>query len=370
LALNKRSWHHPKAGGSELNLEESLKRLAERDHQVHVLVGSDEGRERKQDDESVSIRRVGIDDRFPAPWDVVIAYLTVTIYFYLHCYRLSPDVVYTVNTPLPWPVMTRRPRVGIFHHIAIDSFFETHPFPQNLLGYISQWLGVLRERNTPTVSVSPSTTDQLVSRGHDPETVHEIRNGLDLDKYNSGTESDSPRIVYVGGLERYKGVDRIPDIHRALEQLSEAPVTLDIAGRDGPVRDSVERYCRSTTNACFYGFVSEEKKIELLQSAWVFIAPSRVEGWGIAVLEANACGTPAVGSDVSGLRDSILNAETGFLTDGSDPEQFASKVDTLLRDDTMRAAFSHEARNWSEQHSWEATVDQLEELFVSVSVSE
>lgn len=370
LALNKRSWHHSKAGGSELNLEQSLKRLAERGHQVHVVVGSDEGRSREVEDESVSIHRVGFDDWFPAPWDVVVAYLTITVYFYLYCYRLSPDVVYTVNAPLPWPVVTRRARVGIFHHIAIDSFFETHPFPQNLLGYLSQWFGVLRERNNPTVSVSPSTTEELVSRGHDPTTVYEIRNGLDLDKYSPGTESSSPRVVYVGGLERYKGVDRIPRIHRCIEEISERPVLLDIAGRDGPIKASIEEYCRNSAHACFHGFISEEEKVELLQSAWVYIAPSRVEGWGIAVLEANACRTPAVGSDVNGLRDSIRDGETGFLTDGSDPEQFASRVNKLLMRDDMRSAFSEEARSWAEQHSWESAVDQLEDLFISVSVFE
>jgi glycosyltransferase involved in cell wall biosynthesis len=370
LALNKRSWHHSKAGGSELNLEETLKRLGERGHQIHLLVGPDEGRPRLTADESVSIHRVGSDRSVPAPWDVVLSYLVVSMFFYWYLYRLSPDVVYTVNTPLPWPVVTRRPRVVIFHHVAIDSFFETHPFPQNLLGYLSQWLGVVRERTTPTVSVSPSTTDELVSRGHASDTVHEIRNGLDLERYRPGTESISPRIVYVGGLERYKGVDRIPRIFQAVQELSDRTVRLDVAGRDGPVRDEIEAYCAETDGAMYHGFISEERKIEILQNAWVFIAPSRIEGWGIAVLEANACGTPAVGSDVNGLRDSIRDGETGLLADGADADKFARHVNALLADDERRAVLRQNARDWAEQHSWDRAVDQLERLFRSAVAPE
>lgn len=363
LALNKRSWHHSKSGGSELNLEETLKRLAKRGHQVHLLTGSDEGRAKTEHDDSVSIRRVGFDHRFSPPWNVVISYLTVSIYFYWYLFRTSPDVVYTVNTPLPWPVVTRRPRVAIFHHIAIDSFFDTHPFPQSLLGYVSQWLGVLREWNNPTVSVSPSTTEELVSRGHDPDTVYEVRNGLNLEKYSPETESAIPRIVYVGGLERYKGVDRIPKIHQDLQKMRDSPVHLDIAGRDGPVREKIVEYCEETDEAHYHGFVSEEKKINLLQSAWVFIAPSRMEGWGIAVLEANACGTPAVGSNVNGLRDSIRDEKTGLLVDGSETALFAAQINDLLVHDQRRNTFARQARSWAEQHSWKDTVTQLEGVF-------
>jgi glycosyltransferase involved in cell wall biosynthesis len=280
---------------------------------------------------------------------------------------VSPDVIYTVNTPLPWLVITRRPRVGIFHHIAIDSFFETHPFPQNLLGYVSQWVGVLRERNNPTVSVSPSTSRELVSRGHKPQNVHEIRNGLDLGTYSPGETSPVPRILYVGGLDRYKGVDRIPGIHQSLSEIFDSTVHLDVAGRDGPVKEEIKTYCAQTESAHFHGFVSMEKKINLLQSAWVFIAPSRVEGWGIAVLEANACGTPAVGSDVNGLRDSIRDGESGLLVDGSNPTEFAACINDLLSNTQKRETFEANARSWAEQHSWEQTVDQLEELFISVS---
>jgi glycosyltransferase involved in cell wall biosynthesis len=366
LVLNKRTWHHSKAGGSEHNLEETLTRLTDRGHNVYLLTGSDEGQDWTDSDNGVAIRRVGIDDRIGAPWDVVVSYLFVSIYFYWFQYRIAPDVIYTVNTPLPWPVITRRPRVSIFHHVAIDSFFETHPFPQNLLGFLAQWAGVFRERENPTVSVSPSTTAELVSWGHDPTTVAEITNGIDTDRYTPGSESETPRILYIGGLERYKGVDRIPEIHQAINDQATEPVALDVAGRDGPLRKEIAEYCGRTETATFHGFVPFHKKVDLLQSAWVYIAPSRVEGWGIVILEANACATPAVGNETDGLRDSICNGTTGYLVPEGDHDAFASRVVQLFDDET-REKFGNEAREWAQQHSWEQTVDDLEKLFIEVS---
>lgn len=67
LALNKRSWHHSKAGGSEHNLEETLTRLTDRGHSVYLLTGADEGQDRTVIDNGVIIRRVGIDDRIGSP---------------------------------------------------------------------------------------------------------------------------------------------------------------------------------------------------------------------------------------------------------------------------------------------------------------
>jgi glycosyltransferase involved in cell wall biosynthesis len=207
----------------------------------------------------------------------------------------------------------------------------------------------------------------LINYGHKSETVYEIRNGIDVDQYQPGKEAEDPTIVYVGGLERYKGVDRIPKIHERLQNISDTSVHLGVAGREGPEKNRIAEYCTSTDDASYYGFVSLEEKIDLLQSAWVFIAPSRVEGWGIAVLEANACSTPAVGSDVSGLRDSIRHKETGILVDGSSPDQFARAIYKRLENSQLRSEFGQNARGWEEQHTWKHSTEQLEELFLSVT---
>ena len=371
LAVNKSCWGNG-GGGAEANLRETLSRLADRGNDVTLLCGRFPGCADVEYLDGVRIERVGFEREFGPPFDVVLTYLAATVVVYRRLARIEPDVVYVVDTPLPWPIYTRRPRVAIFHHVAIDSFLETHPFPQNWLGSFAQRLGARRERRTPTVSVSPSTTNALLDAGHPPATVHEIRNGIDVERYTPdesgepgrpGKAASEPRLLYLGGLNEIKGADRLPAIHRAVERALGRAVRLDIAGRGGETATTLKAYCAGRDSACFHGYVSEERKVELLRRAWVFLAPSRIEGWGLAVLEANACGTPAVGADVEGLRDSIRDGETGVLADAADPDAFAASVVSVLEDDECRAELSANAREWATAHSWEETTADLEMLF-------
>lgn len=363
LALNKRSWRDQNPGGVEINLEQTLKEVSEYGHEVVLLTGPDDSQPQEEWDDGVKIKRVRVGRRFSGVLKVILSYLAVTLYFHYYVHRVNPDVVYTVNTPLPWLVLTKRPKVGIFHHIASKTWFETHPFPLSFLGYIFEKIAVIGERNNQTISVSPSTTAELLSHGHKKETICEIRNGLDIGKYAVGERAEDPRILYLGGFQRPKGADRLPKIHRQVEERYDGTVHLDVAGRTGPVRTLVQDYCDKSASATFHGYVSEEEKIRLMQRSWVFLAPSRVEGWGIAVLEANACGTPAVGMNVSGLRDSIRHQETGLLATKDDVDDFTKSVAKLLKDDQQRTIMESKARDWAEQHTWEKAGKRLATVF-------
>jgi len=114
------------------------------------------------------------------------------------------------------------------------------------------------------------------------------------------------------------------------------------------------------------GRVSEVEKLRLLQESWVLVQTSRKEGFGLTVLEANACGTPAVGYDVPGLRDSIRHGETGILVPSGDVEALAEAVATLLTDDGFREKLSKNALEWSRQFSWDRSAEEFKELLKGV----
>src|SRR6185295_6341267 len=81
------------------------------------------------------------------------------------------------------------------------------------------------------------------------------------------------------------------------------------------------------------GFVSEEEKIALYRGARVFVNPSEKEGWGLTILEANACGVPSVASEVPGLRDAVRHDETGLLVPYGDVAACAEAILRLLTDE-------------------------------------
>ncbi len=101
-----------------------------------------------------------------------------------------------------------------------------------------------------------------------------------------------------------------------------------------------------------YGYVSEEKKFLLFEKAWVLIHPSIREGWGLNVIEANGVRTPAVGYNVTGLRDSILDNQTGLLAQQS-IESLVEKTYDVLSDKKLRDKLSHAAYTWARSFSWQ-----------------
>ena len=367
LALNKRCWLHPERGGSEVNLEETLSRLTDRGHTIHLLAGQFEDGDSKETDRGVHINRVGPRTSFGQPWDDLLAYFFVTLYFPIFSFKYKSDVIYSVNTPLPWFIFTSKPTVAIFHHIALESFFETHPFPLDWIGYLVQKLGIQLLGDTVAIGVSPSTVETLVRNGHPAPLTVEIRNGINIEDYEASVPTETNKILFVGGLETYKGADRLPEIHSAISEQMSNDVQLEIIGREGGASKVVKKYCQRRSSAHYHGFVSEEKKQELLSDAGILIVPSRIEGWGLAVIEANASGTPAVANAVGGLCASVQNGRSGYLIQDYNVDEFAKAVANLLEDNEHREAIANQAIEWAHQHSWRKSTSKLEDILVQVS---
>ena len=112
----------------------------------------------------------------------------------------------------------------------------------------------------------------------------------------------------------------------------------------------------------FTGRVSETEKVRQLQRMWVCVNPSPKEGWGLTVIEANACGVPVVAADSPGLRDSVVDGETGFLYPYGDVGRLADLLERLLVDHKQREELSRNALSWANQFSWDHAADRMEEL--------
>ena len=93
---------------------------------------------------------------------------------------------------------------------------------------------------------------------------------------------------------------------------------------DGYLRKKLEE--SKIKDVTFYGHVNEELKYQLLSRAHLILVPGIREGWGLVVTEANAMGTPAIGYNVPGLRDSIKNDETGILVKNNSPYELARAI--------------------------------------------
>jgi glycosyltransferase involved in cell wall biosynthesis len=219
-------------------------------------------------------------------------------------------------------------------------------------------------REVPTIAVSESTREDLVLRGLDPAHIEVVPNGIDLERHVPGREEErfeEPTLVFLGRLNRYKRLDLVL---RALVRLEHEGVRarLLVAG-SGPERSAWEEQAAAlgvAERVDFLGFVPEDRKLELLRRSWVHVLTSVKEGWGISNLEAGACGTPTVASDVPGLRESVVDGETGVLVPHGDVAALSAALAALLTDVALRRRMGSAARRFAEQYSWEATADGVE----------
>ena len=153
-----------------------------------------------------------------------------------------------------------------------------------------------------------------------------IPNGVDFKKYRPGLKDPRPTILWVGRIKKYKNLDHLLRAYKIVKR--EVPdVQLIIIGT-GDQEQAAKRLAKELElrDVYFLGKVSEEEKVRWMQRAWIIASTSMVEGWGMTITEAAACGTPAVAYNVPGLRDSVKHMETGILVEPGNIEQLAKTI--------------------------------------------
>jgi len=190
-------------------------------------------------------------------------------------------------------------------------------------------------------------------------------------------KNQSKNILFVGRLIDWKGVKYlIKALPRVLEKHPGAILT--IVG-DGPEKSKLNNLTRKIGVASSVSFIGEINQLDLpgvYLSSDVFVLPSVVnekgntEGLGVVLLEAMACGLPAVGSNVGGIPDVIKDGANGFLVEPANVPMIAEKINILLQDDHLRKEMGRAGRRFVEKNfSWEMTSRKLIDLYGRVLAS-
>src|SRR5438034_11769305 len=141
-----------------------------------------------------------------------------------------------------------------------------------------------------------------------------------------------------------------------------------VVGGSGPYHGQIVRLSNDlglSKNVSFLGRVSDQSKFKIYSENRLAISPSHREGFGISVIEANSVGTPVVGWDVPGSRDSIIDGTTGLLAPFPDEMAFAERISTLLTDDKTWTNLSENAWKWALDNSWDKSAKDFEKVVES-----
>ncbi len=358
LVLNWQDRLNPQAGGAETHLHEIFGRLVHRGHDVTLLVSGWTGAEGRVTVDGMEVHRTGGRYTFN---------IAAPAYYRSRLKDREFDVmVEDLNkVPLLTPLWAAHPLALLVHHLFGATAFQEASAPVAATTWLLERpLGRLY-RDTPTMAVSRSTARDLGERGLPEDAIAVIPNGVDLSHCSpaqAGTRFPRPTVLYLGRLKRYKRVD-LPI--RAVAALREEglDVRMVVAGT-GDHADALRTLATELglddDAVEFTGFVSEAEKLRLFRRAWVHVLTSPKEGWGITNLEAAACGTPTVASDSPGLRDSVVDGETGFLVPHGSLPELAGRIRALIEDETLRERMAGDARRFAERFTWDRAARETE----------
>ena len=355
FVLNERDLENPRAGGAEVNLFEIFGRLAARGYPVTLVCAGYPGAGPAGTERGITIRRAGNRYSF---------YVRGPLLFRRLARRVAGAAILVENLcklPFYGPLYSPFPVLAIVHHLFGTTAFRQVSLPVAAVTYLSE-LGIPPiYRRVPMIAVSPSTRDDLVARGVRPESITVIPNGLDHTRYSPGASEPGPLILSLGRVEPYKRIDLLVDaMPRILAAVPAARFV--IVGRGDAVPALERQVARLGLGRAveLRGFVDEDEKVALYRAARVFVNPSEKEGWGLTILEANACGVPAIASDVPGLRDSVRHERTGLLVPYGDLEAWTAAIIRILREPETWGRLRQGALEWAASFTWDAAAERTE----------
>jgi glycosyltransferase involved in cell wall biosynthesis len=326
---------NPRAGGSEVLVDRLAEGMTARGDRVTLLCGGPVGAHPYH-----VIRNGGTHSQFlRAP----LAYHR----------RLSDcDLVVEVCNGMPFfvPLWSRRPTVCLVNHVHTELWALRLPRPLAAVGRFTETALMPRaHRKNLFLTVSSSTAEALGAIGVSQDRIRQICNGV-VHPDPLTPRSAEPMFLALGRLAEYKRIDLLLRLWERVRRVVGG--RLVIAG-DGPDRARIEALAGPDVD--IVGRVSEQEKHRLLCSAWMLLHPALIEGWGIVIAEAAIRGTPAIGFDVPGVRDSVVDGETGVLVRGEG--QFASAWASLALDHRTRETLGRAARERALRLHWSAAVE-------------
>jgi len=196
-------------------------------------------------------------------------------------------------------------------------------------------------------SVSQSLKDDTLKLFNIKNEIQVIPNFIELEKNKYDPTIPCRRSVMANENERiithisnFRKVKRIPDIIKIFYKIQkEIPAKLMMVG-DGPEKEKAERLCRKygiQDKVIFFGNSNEIDRILCLTD--LFLLPSQTESFGLAALEAMACGVPVISSNSGGLPEVNFDGVSGYLSNVGDINEMAQNALKILKDDAILAEF-------------------------------
>lgn len=353
LLLNWQDIKNPMGGGAEVYLHQIFKRIASAGHSVTLFSCQFAGAPSEEVIDGINVIRKGNRNLFN-----YVVPLEYRSRFRHEKYDIIIDDINKI--PFYSPLYVKEPLLGMVMHLFDRSIFKEASFPAASYVYAAERLALSLYRSIPLVAISESTRKELLAHGCPNDNIFLVPCAVNHTAYRQlpGIERSDPVVGYVGRIKKYKSVDHL--LHAFAIVLKDIPQARLVIIGDGDSKlefQQIANTLRINHVTTFTGYLPLEEKIRMLNQMQVVVNTSAKEGWGLTVTEANACGAPAVASNVPGLRDAVIDGETGLLYEYGNIEQLAEKILLLLRDQNLRTRLATGALAYAQSLTWDKSAE-------------
>jgi D-inositol-3-phosphate glycosyltransferase len=266
------------------------------------------------------------------------------------------------------------PHVAMFHTLA-EAKNRHHPEQRESPARLRAEAEVAAAADVIICATEDEAEMLTLDYGAERERVRVVPCGVDTSRFRPmkrksvrcrlNLPEDEPMVLFVGRIEPLKGIDVAV---RAVAQL-ERPARLLVVGGDGKDdgrRDALMELANEVGIEDRITFLDAIHHADLplyYNAADVCIVPSYYESFGLVALEAMSCGLPVVASRVGGLKDTVIDGQTGYLVPWRCDESFAERLGVLLGDETLRRKMGREARAAAERFRWSEVAARVEDVY-------
>ncbi|MBE9129823.1 MULTISPECIES: glycosyltransferase family 4 protein [unclassified Coleofasciculus] len=286
---------------------------------------------------------------------------------------------------MQWKKRQSIPQVHTYHSLGAVKYKSIEAIPRIANTRLEVEKTVL-ETAERIVATSPQEQEHMRSLVSSKGNIDIIPCGTDIRRFGAinclearqqlGLSPDDKIVFYVGRFDKRKGIETLVRAVGRSQLRGNANLKLVIGGgsrpgeSDGMERDRIEGIVAElgmTDFTIFPGRISDELLPAYYTAADICVVPSHYEPFGLVAIEAMACGTPVVASDVGGLQFTVVSEETGLLAPPKDEVAFAEAIDRILSNPDWRNQLSQGARNRvEEKFSWDGVAYQLSELYTQL----
>ncbi len=356
LILNWRDIKNPQGGGAEILTHEIAKRWVEKGHKVVQFSSAFPNSANEETIDGIKIIRKGHPDA---------RFLFSSVHFlafkYYMGYKDNFDVIVDEVHGLPFftPWYVKKKKVVLICEVASDLWLKMFGPIFGLLGRLTEifYLNFVY-KNLSFLTISNSTKEELIKEGVKKENITVMPMGISKVKLAGLEKEKNPTLIFVGRLSKSKGVEKaIEALDLLSKKVNSAKLWVVGDGEKGYVdylKEMVEKK-HVEEKVKFWGFVTQQKKFDLLQRATILVAPSLKEGWGLTIPEAGLTGTPAVVYNVAGLRDVVKNGINGIILKRNSPKEMVEEIERVLTDHRIYSRLSDGAKKISSAYNWDNT---------------